>query len=129
MFGVHSLGQNDFENRVHPFAFFNGDINNLGNFAFDVFAVVKYDGVFEYGNVLFGPVRKMSDPEFFINEGQKFKDFAAILDFGFNVHQAGQMHTLHIGFPGKKEEHIVPFALNFHNDFVDAAALQFKRAA
>ena len=101
--------------------------NNICAFNRAFFIVVKQDGVFEYGHVLFGPVGEMAEPEFFVGQGNQFKNFAAVFDVALNVHQAGEVKAAHVFFPGKEQQHVVPFAFNFNHDFVAVAALKLVR--
>ena len=129
LFGVHTFGQHDFENRVHSFAFFDGDVYDLGDFVFNhFFFIIDNNRMFENRHILFGPVGKMTDPEFLIGQGQKLKNLAAILNGAFNIHQARKVKATHILFPSKEEKHIVPFALNLNHNLIKSSTFQLKRA-
>lgn len=70
MAGGHAFGEDYVEDGEHAFAFFDGDVGDLGDFGLkDVFSIIDDNGVFEHGHVFFCPVGKVAHPEFFIGKG------------------------------------------------------------
>ena len=77
------------------------------------FVILQNQGMFKNRHFLFAPVRKMPQPEIFIQHGQQFKHLSAIHRRCFNVQQAGNMQTAQMLLIRKKNQHIVPFSQNF----------------
>ena len=67
----------------------------------------------------------MPNPKLFICQSHEFEDFGAVFYGAFDVHKAGKVEAAHIFFPGKEQQHVVPFSLDFNGNFMCVATFQF----